>query len=188
MEGGFGKSPLWLNEGLGRMPTWNVETIQERGANLASRAVRVWEAPRLPQSVLDEYRSVAAGAGAYTLDDHPSLAEDTDLRRLFEDLRRRVLALDACVTEEILKVYIAYKVETNFLDVIPKDKELRLSLNVRFYELNDQKGIARDVSGIGHLGNGNAEVPLDSPDQLPYVMSLVRQAFERQIIEGGANP
>ena len=37
------------------------------------------------------------------------------MRPLFEALRKEVLALDPCVAEEIVKSYIAYKAETNFL-------------------------------------------------------------------------
>jgi predicted transport protein len=37
-----------------------------------------------------------------------------------------VVALDPCVSEEFLKLYVAYKAETNFVDVVPQAKRLRL--------------------------------------------------------------
>ena len=61
-----------------------------------------------------------------------------------------MLALDPCVTEEFLKLYVAYKAETNFVDVVPQAKRLRLSLNLHFHELNDPKG----VQGRNRLGAG----------------------------------
>ena len=95
--------------------------------------------------------------------------------------RKEVLSLDPNVSEEILKLYVAYKAETNFVDVIPQKGRLLLSINLRFHELHDPRGLARDVTNLGGWGNGNAEVPLSSVEDQPYVMSLVRQAFEKQM-------
>ncbi len=47
------------------------------------------------------------------------------------------------MTEEFLKLYVAYKAETNFVDVVPQAKRLRLSLNMDFHEINDPKGMCR---------------------------------------------
>jgi predicted transport protein len=57
------------------------------------------------------------------------------MRPVFEELRKRVLALDSAVAEEFLKLYVAYKAETNFVDVVPQAKRLRLSLNMSFHEV-----------------------------------------------------
>ena len=43
---------------------------------------------------------------------------------LFEDLAQKILALDPCISEEFLKLYVAYKAETNFVDVVPQMKRL----------------------------------------------------------------
>lgn len=110
------------------------------------------------------------------------------MRAVFEALRQRVLALDPAVSEEFLKLYVAYKAETNFVDIVPQAKRLRLSLNMEFYELNDPHRIARDVTNLGRWGNGNVEIGLDSIDRVPYVMGLIRQAFEKQMGETGASP
>jgi predicted transport protein len=92
-----------------------------------------------------------------------------------------VFALDPCVTEEFLKLYVAYKAETNFVDVVPQAKQLRLSLNLPFAEISDPKGVCRDVSGLGRWGNGDVEVRLNNSDELPYVVGLVRQSLEKQL-------
>jgi len=95
-----------------------------------------------------------------------------------------VLALDPCVTEEFLKLYVAYKAETNFVDIIPQKKRLFLMLNMAFPEISDPKGVCRDVSGMGRWGNGDVEVGLASLDELPYVIGLVRQSLEKQLGNG----
>ena len=106
------------------------------------------------------------------------------MRDIFEAFRKQVLALDPVVTEEFLKLYVAYKAETNFVDVVPQAKRLRLSLNMPFPEIIDPRGICHDVSGVGRWGNGDVEVGLATLEDLPYVMGLVRQAFEKQMGNG----
>ena len=103
------------------------------------------------------------------------------MREVFEAFRKEVLALDPCVTEEFLKLYVAYKAETNFVDVIPQAKQLRLSLNMRFAEISDPNGLCADVTGLGRWGNGDVSVNLSTIHELPYVIGLVRQSLERQL-------
>ena len=133
--------------------------------------------------MIDAYKPKAERAAGYTIEDHPHLVSGP-LREVFETFRKQVLALDPCVTEEFLKLYVAYKAETNFVDVVPQAKRLRLSLNMAFPEITDPKGICKDVSSLGRWGNGDVEVGLASVDELPYVMGLVRQSVEKQLGHG----
>ena len=118
MQGGFKESPLRLNEGLGALDTWNETTIQIRAKRLAEQAVQVWAPPVLSSEVLEAYRPKVERPAGYTLDDHLYLAENSPMRQLFETFRKEVLALNPCVSEEMLKLYVAYKAETNFVDVV----------------------------------------------------------------------
>ena len=63
-----------------------------------------------------------------------------------------MLAIDPCVSEEFLKLYVAYKSETNFVDVVPEATRLRLSLNMKFHDLHDPRGLAHDMTNIGRVG------------------------------------
>lgn len=186
MPRGFRESPLRVNEGLGQLDTWDEAAIQARAKRLAEKAVKVWAQPALPAEILEAYRPKVDRVVGYSLADHPQLGEGSPMRPLFEAFRKEVLALDPCINEEILKLYVAYKAETNFVDVVPQKGRLRLSLNLHFHELHDPKGLAKDVTNLGRWGNGDVEVPMSSPDELPYVMGLVRQAFEKQMGNGEA--
>ncbi len=185
MKGGFAESPLRMNQRLGKLDRWTEDAIKDRAGKLAARAVSVWGRPSLPADVLDAYKPKAVPVAGYTIDDHPHLLAGP-MREVFEAFRKQVLALDPCVSEEFLKLYVAYKAETNFVDVVPQAKRLRLSLNMPFFEISDPKSICKDVSGLGRWGNGDVEVSLASLEELPYVMGLVRQALERQMGNGGA--
>jgi len=182
MTGGFKESPLRMNKGLGELETWNEETIKQRASMLSQEAVNVWASPALEPDILEAYKPKPT-VSTYSIDDHPYLQKEP-LHSLFEQFRKKVQALDPCVTEEILKLYVAYKAETNFVDVIPQSKRLRLSLNMNFPEIDDPKGICRDVTGLGRWGNGDVEVTLSTLEELPYVIGLVRQSFEKQMGNG----
>lgn len=185
MEGGFAESPLRVNAGLGKLTKWDEAAIQSRAGRLADQALAVWPAPSLGAATLAAYQpEKGAVAGAYSITDHPHLLT-TGMRELFEVFRREVLALDPCVTEEFLKLYVAYKAETNFVDVVPQARRLRLSLNMAFADVTDPQGLCKDVTGVGRWGNGDVEVGLASLEDLPYVMGLVRQSYEQQMGDGG---
>jgi len=180
MEGGFKQSPLKVNQGLGQVEVWDEMAIMERAKRLAKLAVQVWDSPKLDGAILEAYRPKAESASSYTIDDHPHLLTPAT-RSLFEAFRKEVMALDPCVSEEFLKLYVAYKAETNFVDIVPQAKRLRLSLNMSFAEISDPKGLCKDVTMLGRWGNGDVEVGLSSLDELPYVIGLVRQALEKQL-------
>jgi len=184
MDGGFKESPLKLNAGLGQLEAWNEAAIQDRAGRLADQALTVWTAPRLDAARLAAYQpEKSPTAGSYTIDNHPNLLSPV-LREVFEAFRKEVLALDPCVTEEFYKPYVAYKAETNFVDVVSQAKRMKLTLNMPFSAISDPKDLCRDVTNVGHYGNGDVEVGLTSLDELPYVMGLVRQSYERQMGDG----
>ena len=184
MAGGFKESPLRLNNGIGQLDHWNEDSIKDRANKLADIAIDVWRAPKLSADVLAAYQRREPVAAGYTMSNHPNIASGP-LRVVFDAFRKQVMALDPCVTEEILKLYVAYKAETNFVDVVPQTKRLRLSLNMPFNEIIDPKGLCKDVAAVGRWGNGDVEIMLASLDELPYVMGLVRQSYERQMGGGG---
>ena len=177
---GFKMSPLKLNQGLGQIEEWNEEVILARADRLSEEALRVWLAPKLNAETLSPYRPKAETTTTYSIDDHPYLLSRKPAE-LFEALSKQLMALDPVVTREFLKYYVAFKAETNFVDVVPQSKRLLVILNMRFEELNDPKKMARDVTNLGRWGNGDVEVPFASLDELPYVMGLVRQSLERQL-------
>ena len=170
IENGFKQSPLKLNGGLGEVETWDEVAIQERANRLAGLVVDVWQGPRIDTGLVDAYRATPQKNEPYTIADHPNLVGGP-LREVFEAFREQVLALDECVTEEFWKLYVAYKAETNFVDAVPQSKRLRLSLNMRFPDIYDPKGICKDVTNVGRWGNGDVEVGLETLAELPYAIA-----------------
>ena len=119
------------------------------------------------------------GELTYTLSDYSNFLQG-DMAVLFDHLSRRILNLDVAVRQEVKAQYIAYKMATNFVDIVPQKSRLRLSLNMRFAEINDPKGLCQDITNVGRWGNGDIEVGISSMAQLDDVMDLIRQSFDKQ--------
>ena len=50
-----------------------------------------------------------------------------------------------------------------------------------FAELDDPRGVARNVAGVGRWGNGEVEFGVASLEEVPYAIGLIRQSLERQL-------
>ena len=181
MDGGFKESPLRINDGLGTMKLWDEAAIVARATKLAKIAATVWGAPSITEGDLQGYRPVSAATVKYSLDSHANLTDGAPMRGLFDEFRAAVLGLDPNITEEVLKLYVAYKAETNVVDVVPQVGRLVLSINMHFPELSDPRKMAIDVTNRGRWGNGDVEIALTTEADIPYVLGLVRQALELQV-------
>jgi len=188
MEGGFKESPLRLNKGLGQLDTWNVDTISARALNLASKALLIWEYPKLPEQVLAAYRlpSLADDADGEALAYFAQALQGNTLT-LFKEFKKRIMNLDASVRMVPRKQFIGFEIDgaETFASVIPYQGGMRLLLNARLDELDDPHGVCQDISGRDHWGIGDSETQeVKKGEQLDVLIPLVRQAFERQA-EGG---
>lgn len=52
-------------------------------------------------------------------------------------------------------------------------------LNLRQGELVDPRELARDVSSVGHWGNGDYEIALRTDEEIVYILSLIKQSLEK---------
>jgi uncharacterized protein with ParB-like and HNH nuclease domain/predicted transport protein len=180
-DGGFKTSPLALNQGLGALATWNLETIQARANQLAEKALKVWSSPVVDEAELKRVLSKEKSSvkTLYTYADHKNL-QNPEIRGLFEALRDQVLSIDPAVYEEVLKLYVAFKADTNFVDVVFKSSGLRLTINLAFGDLQDPQNRAVNVKDKGRWGNGEVSLEVDSLEDVTYAMFLIKQAYVRQ--------
>lgn len=56
---------------------------------------------------------------------------------------------------------------------------LTLFLNIKKGTLSDHQKIARDVSSIGHCGNGDYEIEITKSTDIGYILSLIRQSYDK---------
>ncbi|GAA7387054.1 DUF262 and DUF1524 domain-containing protein [Helicobacter pylori] len=175
MENGFKQSPLRLNQSLRNLEVFGEKEIEERASDLADWALKIWTYPKLDLETLKAY-------------DLSSYKFSSDSRELFDILREKIKAFDERITENFMKHYITYKHGTIFVSIVPLKYELNLYLKMDFSELQDEieeKLKIRDVSKTGHWGVGDVEVKLETKENIPYCLGLIKQALEKQM--GGRN-
>ena len=51
---------------------------------------------------------------------------------------------------------------------------------MKYRDLDDPKGLASDITGKERWGNGDVEVRLERLQDLPDVLDLIRQTYDRQ--------
>ncbi len=189
MEGGFKQSPLRLNQSLKDLESFGEEEIEKRANDLADWALKIWTYPKLDAETLEKYKPKKEKK-TYDLS---SYKFSSNSRELFDILRKEIKALDERITENFMKHYITYKHGTIFVSIVPLKYELNLILNMDFSELQDEieeKLKIRNVSKTGHLGVGDVEVKLETKENIPYCLGLIKQALEKQMggRTGNKNP
>ena len=177
MPGGFKESALRLNAYLVKLTEWNEDHITERAQQLAAKAVQIWPYPSLTNAELAPYTAEEKSAPKYTLETYDINAFT---KILFETLDRRIMNLSPAVKREYKKLYIAYKLDTNFVDIVVQKQRLRISVNMKFSEVYDPLGICRDVTGLGRWGNGDVELFMEHTSDIDRVMEIIEQSYKLQ--------
>ncbi|GAA6827906.1 hypothetical protein HpHNI20_06240 [Helicobacter pylori] len=184
MEKGFKNSPLRLNQGLRDLESFGEEEIEKRASDLADLALKIWTYPKLDAETLEKYKPKKdkKEKEVYDLNSYKFSSRS---RELFDILSKEIKALDERITEKFNQEYISYMFDKNFVDIVPLKNGLKLYLNMPFNELQDEKNLARDMTNKGHLGNGDIEVKLETKEDIPYCLGLIKQILEKQM--GGKN-
>ncbi|GHP91696.1 hypothetical protein VN0264_12290 [Helicobacter pylori] len=184
MEKGFKDSPLRLNQGLRDLESFGEEEIKKRADDLADLALKIWTYPKLDAETLEKYKPKKDKKEKKVYDLN-SYKFGSHSRELFDILSKGIKDLDEKIVENFNQDYISYKFSKNFVDIVVQTKDLKLYLNMKFNELQDEKNLARDMTNKGHLGNGDIEVKLETKENIPYCLGLIKQALEKQM--GGRN-
>ncbi|WGH06486.1 DUF262 and DUF1524 domain-containing protein [Helicobacter pylori] len=183
MEKGFKNSPLRLNQSLKDLESFGEEEIKKRANDLADLALKIWTYPNLDAETLEKHKPKKDKKEKKVYDLN-SYKFGSHSRELFDILRKGIKALDEKIVEKFNKMCISYKFDTNFVSIVPlKNGGLNLYLNMPFYELQDEKNLAKKAKG--NYGNGNIEVKLETKENIPYCLGLIKQALEKQM--GGRN-
>ena len=177
MEGGFQESALRLNAYVVKQTEWNESKIQERADLLAQKAKEIWKYPVLEKEILTSYQQEGRPTQKYSLD---SYGMNSQTKELFDLLDKRIINLSPNVKREFKKLYIAYKLDTNFVDIVVQKQRLRLVINMKYSDIYDPKGICKDSTGLGKWGNGDVELFMEQISDIDSVMQIVEQSYQVQ--------
>lgn len=124
-----------------------------------------------------EYKNITEEIKEYT-EDKLLANKPEDILELYYKFRAAIINLTDGIEIKPKKLYVAFKKNNrNICDIEIQNKNLRLFINIKKGYLDDTRNIARDVSNIGHWGNGDYEVKIFDTTNLEYIMSLVKQAI-----------
>lgn len=177
MEGGFKESALRLNGFVVKQTEWNEDTIKTRAKLLAEKAKMIWAFPNMTDTELAPYRTDDKPAERYSLNSYDI---NVLTKTLFDILDRRIQNLSSSVKREFKKLYVAYKLDTNFVDIVFQKQRLRIAVNMKFSEVSDPEGICKDVTGVGRWGNGDVELYMEHTSDVDQVMKIIEQSFRLQ--------
>lgn len=180
MEGGFKESALRLNGFVVKQTEWTESTIKTRAKLLAEKAKKIWAFPKMTDAELAPYRTNEKPAERYSLDSYDI---NVLTKTLFDVLDRRIQNLSPAVKREFKKLYVAYKLDTNFVDIVFQKQRLRISVNMKYSEVSDPNGICKDITGLGRWGNGDVELYMEHTSDVDRVMEIIEQSYKLQADE-----
>ena len=125
--------------------------------------------------------SVSREVKLYTEEDHlnqPKVLDTT--KEIYKNIKERILNIGGDIEIVPRKMYIVFKSKTNFFDITILKRELWCWINVKKGELDDPKGLCRDVTNIGHNGNGDYDLVIREDTDLDYIMFLINQSYKKQ--------
>ncbi|WRA82749.1 DUF262 and DUF1524 domain-containing protein [Helicobacter pylori] len=196
MEKGFKQSSLKLNQSLKDLESFGEKEIEKRANDLADWALKIWTYPKLEAETLEEYKPKKEKKEKKEKEEYKLKKEkkvydlssykfSSNSRELFDTLRKEIKAFDERIIEKFNQKYIAYKFcKISFVDIVVQEKGLKLYLKMNLNELQDEikeKLKISDVSSIGRPCFGNMKVELETKENIPYCLGLIRQALEKQM-------
>lgn len=173
-------------------------TYQREAINFKDLPIELWEIKRYNNNTVT-YNQIQTGGAkesvktisgkdettkrvnkeikVYTEDEHLQIAEP-EILELYESFKASILNFDG-VEIKPKKKYIAFVSGSNIADLHIQRKSLKLWINLTKGNLDDPKNITRDVSNIGHWGNGDYEIQVKNDNDLEYIISLIKQSYKK---------
>lgn len=102
-----------------------------------------------------------------------------DIRELYERFRDSILNLSPNFELNIKKVYIAFQINNkNLVYFSIRKNQIKIYLNRKYNEIDDPKGLVKDMTGVDHHGSGDCEIVVIDTENLEYILSLIKQTLK----------
>lgn len=173
--------------------------FQKQSSNFKDLPIELWEVGKYENDVIvvnplkksksapsikqvqpeesSQISNVVKAIKVYSEDDHLNSATE-ETKELYELYRDAIFNLGSDIAVKPKKYEIGFtKKGKIFADVCILKRSLKFWINLKHPQLDDPKGLTRDVSAIGHWGNGDYEVVVSDSKNLEYIMSLIKQAL-----------
>ena len=172
---------------------------QRNSINFKDLPIELWEIYRFENNLiqLEQYKSTIANASLKSVikkskiiteidkeffnitEDHHLKKVKPQIKETYLKLRDLILSIDTNIRIKPLKKWIAFVSKTNFVDLSILSSSINIFINVKKNKLIDPKNLSRDVSKIGHWGNGDYMVKIKSDENLVYIFNeLIKQSYK----------
>lgn len=170
---------------------------QKEAINFRDLPIELWEIKRYQNNTLSFNSMQTTGSGesissiskasptikqvskevkVYTEAGHLQSADD-GIKELYAVLRAAILNIGDDITVKPTKLYIGFVSKRNIIDIHIQKRSIKSWINLTKGQLDDPKNLMRDVSSVGHWGNGDYELLVDDDENIEYIISLVKQAY-----------
>ncbi|MCA6448918.1 MAG: hypothetical protein IM598_11975 [Chitinophagaceae bacterium] len=113
----------------------------------------------------------------YSENDHIGKASES-IDELYKKFKSAITNLADDIEVIPKKQYIAFnRGKKNYCGITILKNSLKIFINLNIGELDDPKRIAKDVSQVGHWGNGDYQIQVEDDKNLEYIMSLIKQTI-----------
>ncbi|MDF2380194.1 hypothetical protein JMG10_01860 [Nostoc ellipsosporum NOK] len=172
--------------------------FQKQSTNFKDLSIELWEVKQFDNNILlinplkkssaapsikpiakqsEQLEKVAKEIKSFTEEEHTGRVSE-GVAELYSQFKAAILNLAPDIEVQPKKDYIAFKKGSNIADITLLKKHLKMWINLKKGKLDDPKNITRDVSEIGHWGNGDYELNIEDDNNLEYIMSLIKQAIQ----------
>ena len=111
-----------------------------------------------------------------TFEQHYAEASEK-LRTTYDSIRSYVLSLGDDITENQLKLYVAFKKVSNVICTEIYQQKILLHLRLKPDTVDLKEGFIRDVRNIGHFGTGDLQITIKSDEDFEKVKTLLDRAY-----------
>ena len=164
----FDNSTIGLNNIVGRSNSPSIKEVK-KGSEIdkVSRVIKKWTEEDLINGWKDKNYS------------YPK--SDDQTVELYYKYKSTILDNFEGSEIKFTKLYVVFLWGKNhFVNFYLGKNHLLLWINMKKGELDDSKKIFRDVSNIGHWGTGDYELKISDEDNFEYIMSCIRQSYEKK--------
>jgi len=101
----------------------------------------------------------------------------TKLQSIYQTIKDYMLSLGDDITENQLKLYVAFRKVRNIATVEIYQSKIILHLSLDPQTVTFEKGFSRDMRSIGHYGTGDVQVTINSMDDFEKAKPLIDRAY-----------
>ncbi|EJO34026.1 PF08818 domain protein [Acinetobacter radioresistens WC-A-157] len=174
--------------------------FQKQSTNFKDLGIELWEIKRYLNDIIsvnplqkaksapsikqvqtiesERIQKIAKEIQQYDEEHHLSDKSD-DIRELYERFRDSILNLSPNFELNIKKVYIAFQINNkNLVYFSIRKNQIKIYLNRKYNEIDDPKGLVKDMTGVDHHGSGDCEIVVMDTENLEYLLSLIKQLLK----------